>query len=401
LPPDVCLISPYPEAGARHGGHSGVASYTANLARSLAQRGAKVCVVAQRDGESPPLHSDGPVEVIRAYDPGPRALPRAFGAALRTGAPTIHLQHEVFLYGGAGSVAGLAPGLALGRRRGGAIVTMHHAVDPTTVDTDFVRLHRVSAPAAVTRAGLATVNETISRLARATVVHEAAFADHMRDAVVIPHGVERSAGVDPSDAREKLGVADGEFIVLCFGFLAPYKGLEVAMKGALLAGGRVRLVVAGGEHPRMPGYREELQLRFPDAATFTGRVPDAEVDSWFAAADLALFTYPLPFAASGSLALALAHGTPPLLSRQLAQALGAPADLAVDPEPAAVARRLRALSTDGGGLERMRTAAASLAAQRSWEEVARRHLQLYRPSGNDPEVIAHANGSVARLPRAA
>jgi glycosyltransferase involved in cell wall biosynthesis len=401
LPPDVCLISPYPEAGAHHGGHSGVASYTSNLARALAAAGADVCVVAQRDGESPPLHSDGAVEVIRAYDPGPRALPRAFSAALRTGARTVHLQHEVFLYGGPGSVAGLAPGLVLGRRRGGAVVTMHHAVDPRTVDENFVRLHRVAAPAAITRAGLGAVNETISRLARTTIVHEPAFAEHMRDAVVIPHGVERGVSVDRSAARTELGLEERDFIVLCFGFLAPYKGLEVAIKGALLAGGRVRLVVAGGEHPRVPGYREELQLRFPDAATFTGRVPDGQVDSWFAAADLALFAYPLPFAASGSLALALAHGTPPLLSTQLAHALNAPAELAVEADPVALAHRLQTLSTHPGAIERVRAAAASLAAERSWDEVARRHLELYGTPTVGGEVIADADGAAVGMPRAA
>ena len=33
--PDVALVSPYPTRGERHGGASGVASYTANLAHAL------------------------------------------------------------------------------------------------------------------------------------------------------------------------------------------------------------------------------------------------------------------------------------------------------------------------------------------------------------------------------
>ena len=46
--PDVALIAPYPPAGERHGGHSGVASYTANLAHGLAAAGLDVEVVAPR-----------------------------------------------------------------------------------------------------------------------------------------------------------------------------------------------------------------------------------------------------------------------------------------------------------------------------------------------------------------
>lgn len=399
--PDVCLISPYPEAGTRHGGHSGVASYAANLARALADAGERVCVVAQRDGQSPPIHHDGPVEVVRAFDPGAAALPRAFAAALRTGARTIHLQHELFLYGGPASIAGLPPGLALARRRGGAVVTMHHAVDPSSVDERFMELHRVAAPAPITRAGLATVNATVARLARATVVHEPAFAEHLPDARVIPHGVEPPREVSRGAARDELGIDRDEFIVLCFGFLAPYKGLELAIKGSLLAGDRVRLVVAGGRHPRMPSYREELEVGFVESADFTGRVPDGEVDAWFAAADVALFAYPLPFAASGSLALALSHGTPPLLSAELAEALEAPGVLAADADPVALARRLQALSADPAELGRMREAAASLAAERSWNEVAQRHLELYGHRPKREEVSANADGTSARLLRAA
>ena len=48
--PDVCLIAPYPSIGqAHHNGSSGVASYSANLARALRDDGADVHVVAPVD----------------------------------------------------------------------------------------------------------------------------------------------------------------------------------------------------------------------------------------------------------------------------------------------------------------------------------------------------------------
>jgi glycosyltransferase involved in cell wall biosynthesis len=140
----------------------------------------------------------------------------------------------------------------------------------------------------------------------------------------------------------------------------------------------VDLVVAGGDHPRVGrGYAEELRSRFPGAARFTGHVPEPDVRAWFSAADVALYLYPQPFSASGALALALAYGTPPLLSEPLADTMGAAEELVGPSEPDALAARLRELAGDPSRLESLRGQAAVLASERSWETVARRHLDVY------------------------
>lgn len=378
--PDVALIAPYPPPGVRHGGASGVASYTANLAEALAGAGAEVAVIAPVAPDAPRDHVDGRVRVLRRFAPGARGLHRAARAALRTGAPAVHLQHETFLYGGpAAAVAGLAGALRrLRRGRPASVVTMHHVVAPGTVDGAFTRLHRVRVPARVARAGLALVRETVRREADAVVVHEPAFARAVPGATVLPHGVEPARPADRATARARLGVADGPLTVLCFGFLAPCKGLEAALEAARLAGGDVRVVVAGGPHPRVgDAYPRALRAAHGDHARFTGHVPDPDVGPWFAAADLALLPYPRPVSSSGALALALAHGTPVALSPELAACAGAPPRLAVPREPAALAGALRALHADRAALARLGEAAAAMAADRAWPAVARRHLALY------------------------
>ncbi|HEU4977464.1 MAG TPA: glycosyltransferase, partial [Solirubrobacteraceae bacterium] len=125
--PDVTLISPYPPGGERHAGFSGVAGYTARLASALADRGADVAVVAPAEDGAAAREHHGSVRVERRFARGPGALPRAAAAARATGAPVTHLQHETFLYGGPASVPGLPHAL---RTLGGAVVTMHHVVDP-------------------------------------------------------------------------------------------------------------------------------------------------------------------------------------------------------------------------------------------------------------------------------
>src|SRR5205085_6969731 len=121
------------------------------------------------------------------------------------------------------------------------------------------------------------------------------FARVVENAVVVPHGVEAAAARDRAAARSELGL-DDRFTALCFGFLAPYKGLELALDAAELAGDPVQLVIAGGEHPRLAAsgdeYAEQLRARYGTSARFTGRVPEEQVGAWFAAADIALFPYP-------------------------------------------------------------------------------------------------------------
>lgn len=388
--PDVALISPYPPAGRRHAGRSGVASYAGNLARALGERGLRVTVVAPTEPDLPAgRESDGPVTVERRFDRGPRAVPAAARAALATGAPVVHMQHELFLYGGVAAMPGLLPGLGMLRAAGvGPVVTMHHAVDPAGIDAEFARMHQVRAPRAAVRLGLGGVQATIGRLARRVIVHEPAFARVVRAATVVPHGVEAiapAAGAPGASSPDGDGAGESEddlrLTLLCFGFLAPYKGLELALEAAALASDRVRLLVVGGEHPRFAEagapYGEHLRARWPGVGEFAGYVPDEELPQWFALSDLALFLYRRPFATSGAMALAVAHGLPALLSPTLADVVGGPPELVAPTEAPALAERLRALAADRAALAPLRSHSAALTRDRSWDTVARRHAEIY------------------------
>ena len=397
--PDVALIAPYPPHGELHGGHSGVASYTANLARSLSRAGVRVAVVAPHLDGDPTTFDDGGIEVRRRFDLGRRALPTAIAAAGETGAPIAHLQYELFLYGGAPSIVGLAPALATARWALGAslVTTMHQVVDPSTVDRNYTRLHRIPAPAPIARAGIAALQAAVVKASEATIVHEASFTRTMPSATVISHGIEAATAVEREDARARLGLGD-RFVALCFGFVAPYKGVELVLDASRLVGPDVEVVVAGGEHPRLVSsgqrFAAELAARYGDDARFTGWVPGDEVALWFAAADVAVFPYLKPFSSSGALALALAHGTPALLSPPLARSVGAPNVMTVALDPGSVAGRLNDLATKPDALDELRVWTAVLAEGRRWPAVAERHIQLYE------EVLRHGDRDARRRLRA-
>src|SRR5258708_39598680 len=91
--PDVAIVAPYPSRQQRHGGPSGVASYSANLSRALAERGATVHVVAPREPDATGSEVIGSINVDRAYERGPLALSPACDAGLRSGDACAHVTH--------------------------------------------------------------------------------------------------------------------------------------------------------------------------------------------------------------------------------------------------------------------------------------------------------------------
>lgn len=384
MTPDVALVSPYPTND--RPGQSGVAWYSRCLAHALADAGAHVTVVAPGERGSYRIEKDGPVQVDRCFHRGPAGVLKAVGGAFATGSPVVHVQHEAFLYGGPETVPSVLAALARIRQAGrGPVVTMHQVVEPSAVGRAFTEIHRVNIPPPVARAGLAAMQTSVARTASRVIVHEEAFRKVLTDAVVFPLGGNVAPG--PADVlaagaarmRAAAGAGADALLVLCFGFVAPYKGFEAALEAAALAGPAVKMVVAGGEHPRLEGqgYLDGLRRRYGGVAHFTGFVPDDQVGAWFAAADAVMLPYPQPFSSSGVLADAAAHGVPVLVSGPLAEVIGFPAEAAVPLQPAALAARLRDLAADRSRLEPLAALTATLRQGRSWEELARRHIALY------------------------
>jgi glycosyltransferase involved in cell wall biosynthesis len=397
---DVVMVAPYPGLTARSPIPSGVAAYTERLTAALGDEGVRVHVVAPQVSGEPPLERvTTNVTVERCFRRGPGALPLAARAATKASAPLVHLQYETFLFGGPSSVPGVVPALfnLRGHRRG-PVVTMHQVVDPASVDRSFTELHRVRVPHQVARAGLSCIQRTVQTLSAATVVHEHAFAQVIPDSVVMPIGID-FAGTARSDAvrsaKQTLGLHPERLTAMCFGFLSPYKGYELALDAAELAGDSVELLVAGGPHPRLEGhdgYAEDLRRRYGHVARFDGYVDEPDVSTYFRAADVLLLPYPAPFASSGPLAQALGFGTSILCSEALARCVDAPSALVAPSGRHGWAKRLLELSSDPRKIEALRSETHRLAAGRTWTEVARRHIAMY-------EEVMHARRTARRRVR--
>jgi len=137
--------------------------------------------------------------------------------------------------------------------------------------------------------------------------------------VVIPHGHYRDAYPSPPSrekAREQLGLDDGARVLLFFGQMRPYKGIEQLMEAfRCVRDPDVRLLIAG--KPSSPAYAECLRNRATEdhrIVFLPGFFAEREVPVFFAACDVVVLPY-TSILNSGSVLLALSFEKPVLAAR--------------------------------------------------------------------------------------
>ena len=198
-----------------------------------------------------------------------------------------------------------------------------------------------------------------------------------------------ATGAPPrAEARQRLGVHDDEPLVLFFGAVRPYKGLDVlidAFPAVRRTSPRARLLVAGEvQVGDVTTYRRHAErLGIAAAVTFTDRyLPFEQVACHLRAADVAVFPYRRVWE-SGAVHVAVALECP-----IVASAAGGVAEIVRDGEsgrlvPAgdaeALARAIsETLSDPASAAARARRALDDEHRLRGWPVVATRMAALYR-----------------------
>ncbi|HKE78160.1 MAG TPA: glycosyltransferase family 4 protein [Solirubrobacteraceae bacterium] len=190
---------------------------------------------------------------------------------------------------------------------------------------------------------------------------------------VIAHGVLRPGGDAP--LPPELPAYDGA-VVLCFGLLRPYKGIDVLLE-AWRGIERAELWIVGA--PRMDV--EPLHAAAPPGVRFVQRfVSEGEAAALFRRADLAVLPY-REIDQSGVLYTALGFGVPLVLTDVggFPDVARAGAGVLVPPgDPVALHDALLALLDDPPRTATLATAALRLADDgHDWDAIARAHLELY------------------------
>jgi len=199
---------------------------------------------------------------------------------------------------------------------------------------------------------------------------------------VIPHGAftHFAAAPDGPLPPELAETPPDRPVVLCFGLMRPYKGIDVLLE-AWRGIEDADLWIVG--RPRMD--TAPLRAAAPANVRFVERfVSDAELPALFRRADLAVLPY-REIDQSGVLFTALAFGTPLVLSdvggfREVAEvATPGPARLVPPGDAGALHEALAAVVTDPVARAEMAAAArAAAAGPYAWSRVAALHLDVYR-----------------------
>lgn len=228
----------------------------------------------------------------------------------------------------------------------------------------------------------------------AVVAHSEHSANRLRTEVgldpakvrVIPHGAFDYLTKLPEEKPlpAELEGAEGS-VILCFGLLRPYKGIENLLEAyrrmVAAVPGPAELWIVG--NPRMDvGPLHELAAQAGGRVRFVTRfAEDAEIPAIFRRADLLVLPY-LDAEHSGVLYTGLAFGKPMVLSAvggfPEVAATGA-ARLVPPGDTPALAAALEELVGDETARRDLAAAATHAAAGPfSWDEAARRTLELYR-----------------------
>jgi len=371
---------------------------------------------------------------VQLVDPSAFTPPydRSLAAALARGGVEVELLTSRFLYGPVPRAEGYrveerfyrrssARGLdAPGRR---AFKAAEHLADMlrlrAALDADVVHYQWLTMPALdafllpprrpramtahyvlplhPTRRQAATAHRVFGRM-DAVVAHSEHGARRLREEAgvdpsrvhTIPHGafdyLTRLSDEKPLPAE--LEGAEGP-VILFFGLLRPYKGLDTLLRAFREVQGAELWIVG---NPRMDvGPLRELAAEAPGRVRFVTRfVEDAEIPAIFRRADLVVLPY-RDAEHSGVLYTGLAFGKPLVLS-----AVGGFPEVAaegaarlVPPEdPAALAAALAELLGDEPARAELAAAAERAAAgPYSWDAIARQTLSLYE------EIIAECSPS--------
>lgn len=205
---------------------------------------------------------------------------------------------------------------------------------------------------------------------------------------VVAHGllsVAATRELTSEQARRELGLPLDRPVILAFGNIRAYKGLDVllrAFRRLLNAGQEATLVIAGQPWNGFQSFQDIIDELDLDAHVHTWLefVPDQQVEALFAAADLAVFPYRHFEAQSGATTLALSFGVPILVSD-----VGGLSDLVDDPravvppnDPEALAGAMCAVLDDERLHAKLAMDARRQAAELDWTGIARQTEEVYQ-----------------------
>ena len=344
----VLVISKYPFADVQKSYH-GVATYTQHQLESITkQTDQKFVVLVQREYDRP-VEKDEKNQLLVIPTFGKTKF--MFWELLRMihqfpSIKVIHIHSEFFTSGDPIQMALVIPFLALLKFFGKKVIFIAHNV----VDNfDFIANHLGKSSNDLQLQLLQQCVPWYYRIL-SVVTDELVVLDNSvktrlekfisgNSVYLSPHWIhpQHISNREKHAWRKKLGFKDEDFILVCFGFMTSYKGVDWLVEAVEHLRkqpqfSNLKLILAGGRAPSQSGkihyekFYAQLAQRVAKSTTtiLTDFVPENEMKNYFAAADVVVLPYRGILGASGSWAQALAHGKPCLISQEIEAYLHSP-----------------------------------------------------------------------------
>ena len=133
------------------------------------------------------------------------------------------------------------------------------------------------------------------------VMNDLRFFTKEKKALLVPHPLYDNFGekISKDVARRELGISNSELVVLFFGFIRKYKGLDILLDAMKLIQNHkpqttnIKLLIAGEYYEERKIYDEQIEkLGIKDNLILhTDFIPDSEVKNYFCAADVVIQPY--------------------------------------------------------------------------------------------------------------
>lgn len=241
---------------------------------------------------------------------------------------TIHFQHEFNQFGGLITIPfSLLLYFYLKKfLKKNILITIHGVISLKIIDANFTKVNNLPLPPFLVKMFFSFFYKTAGSIADRFIVTEEKFKNvlineyHYKKPIdVINIGVEqKKVTITKAEARKELKINQNKKVVLYFGFLAGYKGLDLLVDAFSSLKGDYVLIIAGGKPARVEKDKkyslwfDKLQEKCNNDTriTMTGFLSDDRIESYFVASDLCVLPYLMPLGASGPMTHAIAYGIP-------------------------------------------------------------------------------------------
>lgn len=204
---------------------------------------------------------------------------------------------------------------------------------------------------------------------------------------MIPHGTLEPipiTGVSKEEARKRIGILQNNKVILHFGNIRDYKGLDVLLEAlgyVVSEKSNVTLLIAGKSWGSFQKYDEIIEKNNLKEYVIKKLhfINPSEVEYYFSAADLVALPYKYFDAQSGVAALALPFGKPLIVTNTggLPDFVKDERAIAIVNDPRDLASKITRILTDENLLAKLCRDSRDIAKDSPWDEIAQRTVQVY------------------------